>query len=49
MLKAMLREPLTARRILEGLRSAGHRVLIEESRPEANRLRLRFSEATASD
>ncbi|MEX0787083.1 MAG: hypothetical protein WD939_10640 [Dehalococcoidia bacterium] len=39
----VLREAVSARRIVEGLRSStGHQLVIEESRPEALRLRLRF-------
>lgn len=42
-LEVTLRAPVSARRIVEGLRaSTGHELLIEEARPEALRLRLRF-------
>lgn len=42
-LEVTLREPVSARQIVEGLRVAtGHQFLIEEARPEAQRLRLRF-------
>jgi hypothetical protein len=44
-LEVTLREPVTAREIVERLRaSTGHQLLIEEARPEALRLRLRFVE-----
>ena len=40
-----LRSPITARQLVEGLHQAtGHPLLIEEVRPEASRLRLRFVE-----
>jgi ABC-type transporter Mla subunit MlaD len=43
-LQVQLRAPVSARQIVEGLRvSTGHQLLIEESRPEALRLRLRFT------
>lgn len=39
----MLREPITASRLLEALREAtGQQLQLEESRPEASRLRVRF-------
>lgn len=39
----MLREPITATRLLETLREAtGQQLQLEESRPEASRLRVRF-------
>lgn len=42
-LEVVLRAPMSARQIVEGLReSTGHQLLIEEARPEALRLRLRF-------
>lgn len=42
-LEVVLRAPVSARQIVEELReSTGHQLLIEESRPEALRLRLRF-------
>lgn len=42
-LQVVLRAPVSARQIVEGLReSTGHQLLIEEARPEAMRLRLRF-------
>jgi hypothetical protein len=42
-LEVQLRAPVSAQQIVEGLRNAtGHRLLIEEARPESNRLRLRF-------
>jgi len=44
-LEMVLREPVTASRIVQGLsESVGQPVLIEESRPESLRLRLRFVE-----
>jgi hypothetical protein len=44
-LKVHLRTPVSAQEIVDGLRAAtGYRLLIEESRPEAQRLRLRFLE-----
>ncbi len=44
-LEVMLREPVGALDIVEGLREAtGHGLLIEEARPDARRLRLRFTE-----
>ncbi len=44
-LEVQLLAPMSAQQIVEGLRSAtGHRLLIEEARPESNRLRLRFIE-----
>ena len=40
-----LERPITAREIVDGLReSTGHQLVIEEARPEALRLRLRFLE-----
>jgi hypothetical protein len=42
-LQLALREPMSLSEIMEGLReSSGHPLLVEESRPEAGRLRLRF-------
>jgi hypothetical protein len=42
-LEVVLRAPVTARQIVDGLKeSTGHQLLIEEARPEALRLRLRF-------
>lgn len=42
-LEVTLRSPITARQLVEGLHQAtGHPLLIEEVRPEASRLRLRF-------
>lgn len=42
-LQVQLHAPVSARQIVEDLRdSTGHQLLIEESRPEALRLRLRF-------
>lgn len=42
-MQLVLHQPVSARRIVEGLRdSTGHQLVIEESRPEALRLRLRF-------
>ena len=42
-LEVVLHAPVSAREIVEGLgRATGHQLLIEESRPEALRLRLRF-------
>jgi hypothetical protein len=44
-LEVTLTAPLTAREIVDGLRDAtGEQLLIEESRPEAGKLRLRFVE-----
>lgn len=44
-LQVVLRQPVSARQIVEGLQqSTGQQILIEESRPEAQRLRLRFVE-----
>ncbi len=44
-LRVVLRQPASARQIVEGLQaSIGAQVLIEEARPEAQRLRLRFVE-----
>ena len=44
-LEVLLRAPVSAQQIVEQLRTAtGYRLLIEESRPEAQRLRLRFLE-----
>lgn len=44
-LEVTLREPITAREIVEGLlESTGHQLVIEEARPDALRLRLRFAE-----
>ena len=44
LLEVMLREPVGALDIVEGLREAtGHGLLIEEARPDALRLRLRFT------
>jgi hypothetical protein len=43
----LLREPLTARRIVDGLTEyIGEALTIEEARPEALRLHLRFSGET---
>lgn len=43
-LQVVLRAPVSARQIVERLReSTGHQLLIEEARPEAMRLRLRFT------
>jgi hypothetical protein len=42
-LELTLRAPMTARQLVEGLHQAtGHSLLIEEVRPEASKLRLRF-------
>ena len=42
-LSVTLRSPLTVQEIVEGLQLAtGHQLVIEEARPEAQRLRLRF-------
>jgi hypothetical protein len=42
-LEIILREPVSARQIVDGLQeSTGHHVLIEEARPDDQRLRLRF-------
>lgn len=42
-LRLLLREAMSLSEIMEGLRElSGHPLLVEESRPEANRLRLRF-------
>jgi hypothetical protein len=44
-LQLVLNHPVSARSIIEGLeRATGEQLLIEESRPEAQRLRLRFVE-----
>ncbi|MCH8849736.1 MAG: hypothetical protein J4N95_02240 [Chloroflexi bacterium] len=44
-LEVVLNAPVAARQIVEGLReSTGEQLLIEESRPEAGKLRLRFVE-----
>ena len=44
-LEVVLRSPVTAREIIAGVRdSTGEQLLIEESRPEAGKLRLRFVE-----
>lgn len=44
-LEVVLRSPVTAREIVAGVRdSTGEQLLIEESRPEAGKLRLRFVE-----
>lgn len=44
----MLREPITATRLLETLREAtGQQLQLEESRPEASRLRVRFQGPSA--
>jgi hypothetical protein len=44
-LRVVLRQPATARQVIEGLQaSIGQQVLIEEARPESQRLRLRFVE-----
>jgi len=44
-LEVVLNAPLAARQIVDGLRDAtGEQLLIEESRPEADKLRLRFVE-----
>jgi len=43
-LQLTLRAPVSLGEIMEGLRKAsGHGLLVEESRPEASRLRLRFT------
>ena len=43
-LEIVLTSPVSARELVEGLHQAtGHEILIEESRPEAQRLRLRFT------
>lgn len=45
-IELLLREPATASQIVEGISSAtGASIIIEEARPEASRLRLRFSGA----
>jgi hypothetical protein len=42
-LELILREPVSARQIVDGLQeSTGHHVMIEEARPDDLRLRLRF-------
>ena len=42
-IEVVLRAPVSARQIVDGLRaSTGHQLLIEEARPEELRLRLRF-------
>lgn len=42
-IEVVLREPVSARQIVDGLRdSTGHQLLIEEARPDDFRLRLRF-------
>jgi hypothetical protein len=47
-LRVVLRQPAGARQIVEGLQAAiGQQVLIEEARPEAQRLRLRFVEGAS--
>jgi hypothetical protein len=47
-LEVTLRSPVTARQLVEGLHQAtGHTLLIEEVRPEASKLRLRFTEQQA--
>jgi hypothetical protein len=44
-IRVALRQPVSAREIVEGLQtSTGRQALIEESRPDAQRLRLRFVE-----
>ena len=44
-LRVQPRQPASARQIVEGLRAAtGQQVLIEEARPQSQRLRLRFVE-----
>jgi hypothetical protein len=44
-LEVTLRSAITARRLVEGLQQAtGHPLLIEDVRPEASKLRLRFVE-----
>jgi hypothetical protein len=44
-IRVLLRQPVSARQIVEGLQaSVGQPVLIEEARPESQRLRLRFVE-----
>jgi hypothetical protein len=44
-IRVTLRQPVSARQIVEGLQaSTGQQALIEESRPDAQRLRLRFVE-----
>jgi hypothetical protein len=44
-LEVVLSAPVTAREVVDGLRDAtGEQLLIEESRPEAGKLRLRFVE-----
>ncbi len=44
-LEVVLRSPVTAREIVASVRdSTGEQLLIEESRPEAGKLRLRFVE-----
>jgi hypothetical protein len=44
-LRLVLRQPAAVREIIDRLReSTGEQILIEESRPEAQRLRLRFAE-----
>lgn len=44
-IEVTLRSPITARQLVEGLHQAtGHPLLIEEVRPEASKLRLRFVE-----
>jgi len=47
-LEVRLRSPMTARQLVEALSHAtGHSLLIEEVRPEASKLRLRFVERQA--
>ena len=42
-LEVVLNAPVTARQIVDGVRNVtGEQLVIEESRPEAARLRLRF-------
>jgi len=49
-LQLSLRESMSLSEIMEGLRdSSGHALLVEESRPEAARLRLRFIPEPRSD
>jgi hypothetical protein len=48
-LEVALREPVSAREVVEGLHQAtGHRLVIEEARPDALRLRLRFVDSQES-
>ena len=49
MIEVELKAPVTARQVVEGLQQAtGKHVIIEESRPEADKLRLRFVEGNAT-